>query len=202
MVNDMEERINNILSNYRNTVKPLLADIKARRADGKLPDNFLNEIRALNDHIARCFRSDVKDIDAELTKAEGHLRRLIYDCFKQLNIYINDILVQKESLFYSDLWLTYDNGRFWIEYSKSRRYAQRNVVDAKKAETVNPERAMALYEKAFQNYRNAENMLLQHKSMLWRSLVNKYWLKANHFSGWILITVLLAIISAIIGILW
>ena len=198
----MEERINNILSNYRNTVKPLLADIKARRADGKLPDNFLNEIRALNDHIARCFRNDIEDVDAELTKAEGHLRRLVYDCFKQLNIYINDILEQKEGKFYSDLWLTYDKGLFWNEYSKFRKYAQQNVIDAKKTESVNPDKAMTLYEKAFQNYRNAENMLLQHKCMLWRSLINKYWLKASHFGEWLLITLILSIFSSIIGILW
>ena len=202
MVKGMEERIKEILLNYRKTVKPLLADIKARRTDGKLPDNFLNEIRALNDHIARCYRNEIKDVDAELTKAEGHLRRLIYDCFKQLNIYINDILEKKERLFYSDLWLTYNKGLFWVEYSKLRKYAQQNVVNAKKAESVDPDRAMTLYEKAFQNYRNAENMLLENKKMLWCSLLNKYWLKAGHFSGWLFITVVLSIISAIIGILW
>ena len=198
----MEERINDILSNYRNIVKPLLVDIKARRPDGKLPDNFLNEIRALNDHIARCYRNEFKDTDAELTKAEGHLRRLIYDCFKQLNIYINDILERKEKWFYSDLWLTYDKGTFWNEYSKFRKYAQQNVVNAKKAESVDSDKAMAFYEKAFKNYRKAENMLLQHKCMLWRSLVNKYWLKASHFGCWLLITVILSMISAIIGIFW
>ena len=142
----MEERINNIFSNYRNIVKPLLVDIKARRADRELPDNFLNEIRALNDHIARCYRSEVSDIDAELTKAEGHLRRLIYDCFKQLNIYINDILERKENKFYSDLWLTYDKGRFWNEYSKSRKYAQQNVVNAKKADSNKQETGLFLTE--------------------------------------------------------
>lgn len=202
MVNDMEERINNILSNYRNIVKPLLVDIKARRADRELPDNFLNEIRALNDHIARCYRNEVSDIDAELTKAEGHLRRLIYDCFKQLNIYINDILERKENKFYSDLWLTYDKGRFWNEYSKFRKYAQQNVVNAKKAESVDSDKAMSFYEKAFQNYRNAENLLLEHKCMLWRSMINKYWLKASHFWWWLLITLILSITSTIISIYW
>ncbi len=199
----MEERISEILSNYRNTVKPLLVDIQARRSDGQLPNNFLNEIRALNDHIARCYRNGIspKDIDAELTKAEGHLRRLTYDCFKQLNIYISDILISKERKFYSDLWLTYNRGQFWIEYSKSRKYAQHNVVEAKKAETIDPYRAMELYEKAFQNYRCAENMLLSNKSMLCRSRLNKYLLKASHGGWWVLITVILSIISAVIGII-
>ena len=55
----MDKRISKILSDYKNTVKPLLSDIQSRRNNGQLPNNFLNEIRALNDHIARCYRSAI-----------------------------------------------------------------------------------------------------------------------------------------------
>lgn len=197
----MDQRITDILCNYRNNVKPLLADIKIRREDNKIPNNLLNEIRALNDHIARCYRENgTKDyIDSELTKAEGHLRRLIYDCFKQLNIYICDVLEDKENKCYSEVWLTHHNGRFWIEYSKNRKYAQQNVIEAKKMESINSDRAMSLYEKAFQNYREAENLLLNNKRMLCKSIVNKWLHKARHFSWWLLITVILSIISAVLG---
>lgn len=200
----MDERIADILKNYRDTVKPLLADIQARRSDDKLPDNFLNEIRALNDHIARCYRNDTSDkhfIDPELTKAEGHLRRLIYDCFKQLNIYISDTLEYNEKKYYSEMWLTHKKGVFWTSYSKYRKYAQQHVIDAKKSESIDPDRAMALYEKAFQSYRGAEELLLENKTMLKLSFVNKYLLKAGHFSWWFFITVALSIISAVIGLL-
>lgn len=200
----MDERIVDILKNYRDTVKPLLADIQARRSDDKLPDNFLNEIRALNDHIARCYRNDISDkhfIDSELTKAEGHLRRLIYDCFKQLNIYISDTLEYKEKKYYSEMWLTHKKGVFWTSYSKYRKYAQQYVIDAKKSESVDSDRAMALYEKAFQSFRRAEELLLENKTMLTLSFVNKHLLKAGHFSWWFLITVVLSVISAVIGLL-
>lgn len=199
----MDERIADILNNYRDTVKPLLADIQARRSDDKLPDNFLNEIRALNDHIARCYRNDASDkfIDSELTKAEGHLRRLIYDCFKQLNIYISDTLEYKERKYYSEMWLTHKNGAFWISYSKYRKYAQQFVIDAKKSESTDSDRAMALYEKAFQSYRRAEELLLDNKTMLKLSFVNKHLLKADHLGWWFFITVILSVISAIIGLL-
>ena len=194
----MEKRISRILTDYRETIKPLLSDIKARNGGG-LPNNFLNEIRALNDHIARCYRQDItqQNIDAELTKAEGHLRRLVYNCFKQLNIYISDTLALKEKRFYSDLWLTHNEGKFWKEYSKNRKYAQINVIEAKKAESIDPDKAMTLYEKAFQNYRHAEN-----KRMLWNSFLYKNLHKINHFWWWLLITVVLSAISAIIGIFW
>lgn len=199
----MEKRISRILTDYRETIKPLLSDIKARNGGG-LPNNSLNEIRALNDHIARCYRQDItqQNIDAELTKAEGHLRRLVYDCFKQLNIYISDTLALKEKRFYSDLWLTHNEGKFWKEYSKNRKYAQINVIEAKKAESIDPDKAMTLYEKAFQNYRHAEDLLIANKRMLLKSFLYKYIQKINHFGWWLLITVILSAIAAIIGIFW
>ena len=199
----MEKRVSRILTDYRETIKPLLSDIKVRNR-GSIPNNFLNEIRALNDHIARCYRPDIKqqDVDAELTKAEGHLRRLVYDCFKQLNIYICDTLVRKEKMFYSDLWLTHNDGKFWVEYSKNRKYAQINVIKAKKAESIDSDKAMTLYEKAFQNYRHAEDLLIANKRMLVKSFLYKYIQKINHFGWWLLITVILSAIAAIIGIIW
>lgn len=199
----MEKRISRILTDYRETIKPLLSDIKVRNG-GNLPNNFLNEIRALNDHIARCHRPNIiqQDIDAELTKAEGHLRRLVYDCFKQLNIYISDTLVRKEKMFYSDLWLTHNDGDFWKEYSKNRKYAQIHVIEAKKTESIDADQAMTLYEKAFQNYRHAENLLIENKRMLQKSFLFRLLHKINHFWWWLLITVVLSALSAIIGIFW
>lgn len=198
----MENRIKDIFSTYCNTIKPLLADIQYRKGGGKLPDNFLNEIRALNDHIARCYREEIStsEIDAELTKAEGHLRRLIYDCFKQLNIYICDTLNRKEQRCYSDLWLTHNKGEFWKEYSKSRKYAQTNVITAKKNESVEPFKAMEFYEKAFQGYRRAEDLLLANKGLMWRSILYKYWTKAGHFGSWFLITLILSLLAAVIAV--
>ena len=198
----MDERFSDILKSYRDTVKPLLADIQARRSDNKLPDNFLNEIRALNDHIARCYRKGDKSfICSELTKAEGHLRRLIYDCFKQLNIYISDTLEYKEKRYYSEMWLTHQKGVFWSSYSKHRKYAQQFVIEAKKSESIDPNKAMKCYEKAFNNYREAEELLLKNKTLLMLSFVIKHLSKAGHFSWWFFITVTLSVISAVIG-LW
>lgn len=196
----MEQRISDILSAYRDTAKPLLADIKSRRGKN-LPDNCLNEIRALNDHIARCYRHGITEQskDAELTKAEGHLRRLIYDCFKQLNIYISDTLNQKEKRCYSDIWLTHNEGQFWNEYSQYRKYAQQNVIEAKKNESYDSDKAMECYEAAFVNYRKAEELLNNNHRMLLCSWLNRYWQKAGHVSSWFLITLTLTFIASLIG---
>lgn len=198
----MESRIEAIFLTYCNTVKPLLAEIQYRKGGNKLPVNFLNEIRALNDHIARCYREKIsaREISEELTKAEGHLRRLIYDCFKQLNIYIYDSLYRMEQKYYSDLWLTHDNGVFWKEYSVIRKFAQTNVINAKKNESAEPEEAMRFYEKAFQGYRKAEELLLSTKGLMCRSWLYKYWTKAGYVSSWFVITLILSLLAAIIGI--
>ena len=58
------------------------------------------------------------------------------------------------------------------------------------------------YEKAFQNYRHAEDLLIENKRMLWNSFLYKNLHKINHFWWWLLITVVLSAISAIIGIFW
>lgn len=197
----MDKRINSIFEIYKESVKPLLVDIQVRSKKGKLPDNFLNEIRALNDHIARCYREDItpKDIERELTKAEGHLRRLIFDCFKQLNIYLSDFLEYKERWFFSEFWITYNNGVFWSEYSRHRIDAQTNVIEAKKIETLDPDGAMISYENAFINYRKAENLIRSNNCMLLRSLFHKYFNLSKNFSWWFLGTVLLTLISTIIG---
>lgn len=94
MKQEHRHKIDKLLLDYGGNAKPLISEISKRHKDGIVPENLLNEIRALNDHIARCYRERVDDlyIDGELRKAEGHLRRLLYDCFKQLNIYISDCL--------------------------------------------------------------------------------------------------------------
>lgn len=80
---------NDILLYYCENILPLLLELKLRRGDDHLL-GINNEIRALNDHIARCY-SESENITSQqrmeqLSKAEGHVRRLILDCFKQLNM--------------------------------------------------------------------------------------------------------------------
>ena len=130
----MEERLLSLLAQYRDVVKPLMADMEVRSKDGKIPTNCLNEVRAMNDHIARCYRKERtdKDNEMELIKAEGHLTRLIFDCFKQLNIYLYDKIESKEKIYYSSLWLYWDNGDFWRKYKETRINARYASIEAKK----------------------------------------------------------------------
>ena len=77
-----EEKIRVLYSDYNTVIKPLIAEIEARIEQFPLP--LFNEIRALHDHIARCYLDEIKEeqITQEIIKAERHIVRIILDCYK------------------------------------------------------------------------------------------------------------------------
>lgn len=203
-------RLEALISGYREQAKPLMDDINVRLG-GNFPDNCLNEIRAMLDHVSRCYRAEMletKSVDREkicneeLSKAEGHLRRLMYDCFKQLNILLFDAIHQKEKRTYSSHWLYIDGGQFWSKYTTNLQIAMTSVVEAKKNESYDPDTAMQCYEKAYNAYCAVEQMLIkQRKSLIWSRCI-KYFEIVNSWLIWIAVTVVLSLISAFIGFLF
>ena len=204
-----KERLETLLSNYREQAKPLMDDINARHGD--YPENCLNEIRAMLDHVSRCYRADDnpdlseteknKVADEELSKAESHLRRLMYDCFKQLNILLFDAIHQKERQTYSSHWLYIKGGQFWATYTNNLQIAVTSVVEAKKNESYDPDTAMVCYERAYNAYCAIEQMLIRHrKSLIWSQGI-KYFEIVNSWVSWIFVTVVMSLISALISFL-
>lgn len=75
-----------LFDEYINTLKPVLA--MAESLTLSFPGPILNEIRAVNDHVSRCFiaeRTESEHLD-ELNKAKRHLTRATLDCYKILLI--------------------------------------------------------------------------------------------------------------------
>lgn len=137
---------------YCSVIKPLIAQIEARSE--KLPLQLFNEIRAFNDHIARCFYNSPSEeyIYQQTDKAQRHITRLALDCFKCLNV----ILFQQIELFdrqTRNIDLTViDNGQFYPEYSHKRTQAARLVEEAKKKEHIDIVESLNLYQDAFNLY--------------------------------------------------
>lgn len=190
-----------IIEAYQDVVKPLLADLEVRSKNNRIPINCLNEIRALNDHIARCYRDGVneKTISIELGKAEGHLKRLIFDCFKQLNVFLYDKIEAKEKKYYSSLWLEWDKGNFWNNYLNTKTKARIASIEAKKKETEDQEYAMEKYEEAYCNYCNVESLLNKKHKLLWGSFLYKHATQAISGWNWLITTIILSSISALIA---
>lgn len=200
MKQEQLQKIDKLLIDYGKSAKPLINEISKRHKDGKIPDNLLNEIRAMNDHIARCYRDEADDsyIDGELRKAEGHLRRLLYDCFKQLNIYISDNLKRRERWTYSNRWLYRDGGNFWRQYTEWKRRAQDDVIEAKKQESIDSDLALKYFESGYQNYRNIEELFKTNRRFLLFSSVFGIFTKAFQGVWWFAITVLLSVVAVLI----
>lgn len=196
----MEENqsLKDILDTYRMVVKPLLVTIETR--NNGIPVNCLNEIRALNDHIARCYRPGMKEVDKhkELSKAEGHVRRLIFDCFKQLNISLYEKIECYETKYYSTRWQLIEGGQFWRKYVECKRNALEASVEAKKLETYQPEESMKKYECSYLNYCEIEELFLSHKKDMFLSRVLGWYQNVNSWIIWAFLTVMSAILSTLI----
>lgn len=203
------ERLEALLGGYREQAKPLMDDINVRLG-GVYPENCLNEIRAMLDHVSRCYRVECLDISSEekerifndeLSKAEGHLLRLMYDCFKQLNILLYDAIHQKEKQTYSSRWLYISNGEFWATYTSKLQQAVKSVVEAKKNESYDPDKAMSCYENAYNAYCTIEQLLICNKKNLMWSQFLKYFEIVNSWASWLIVTILLSVVSSAISFL-
>ena len=81
-------------------VKPLMAEIEARYEKFPLP--IYNEIRAMNDHVARAFTAtDEAKAKEQIEKAFNHIRRITRDCYKALNLYYKREAEEFDDILYS-----------------------------------------------------------------------------------------------------
>lgn len=137
---------------YCAVIKPLIANIES--LSEKIPLPLFNEIRAFNDHIARCYYLNPDDnfIKEQISKAERHVERITLDCFKCLNV----ILYQRIELFERqtknvDLTVI-DNGEFFPEYSRMKLEAANLVKLAKLEEAKSSEQALDYYQVSYNVY--------------------------------------------------
>lgn len=162
------QRLGAIYSNYNAILKPLIADIEARYE--KFPPALFNEIRALHDHIARCFLQidDSEFISKELMKAEGHFNRSLLDCYKYLNVYFHDFLKSFEKRSGQECLMAINNGEFLGQYRCHVDKAVAYVRRAKKSEGLDKELAVRDFQLAYNSYSEAERIIVEnYTNILW-----------------------------------
>lgn len=155
-----------------------MADVESRYEEH--PASLFNEIRHYNAHIATCYLPDATKniIGDNLAEAELHLKRAILDCFKFLNVYYYE-----ESKKFERTWKHFDitsvdNGEFYISYKKIKRNAIKAVRQAKKEETAYKEKALALFQEAYNQYSDLDDLI-------YNNLGNIAWAKAKLSLRWI-----------------
>lgn len=182
---------------YCSVIKPLIAQIEARSE--KIPLQLFNEIRAFNDHIARCFYNSPSEsyIRQQTDKAQRHITRLALDCFKCLNV----ILFQQIDLFdrqTRNIDLTViDNGQFYPVYSHKRIQAAKLVENAKMKEHIDIVESLNLYQEAFNLYDALVNDINGISEKVKWARVRFRVRKTAAIIGWVISVIASAIISAV-----
>lgn len=191
---EFHQRLAQLYCQYNETIKPLIAEYEALKEEFPLP--IFNEIRAFNDHIAQCYRDDSSDsrISDEIDRAERHILRIIFDCFKYLNVALYEKVEKFEKQTKYVELTRIDNGNFYISYSKLRKEATSAVREAKKLESIDRETSFKKFELAYQTYSELVELIENNTTkVFWAKAVSR----VKRF-GWLYAAIISAIISYLI----
>lgn len=190
---DLSKHLAPLYSSYNNIIKPLIAEIEVRHE--KFPTAIFNEIRAFNDHIARCYLkpNDNDFINSQIKKAESHIERIILDCYKFLNVSLYDKVINDFDKKYKGVDLSHiDNGDFIIKHRRLTKDIIIKLKNAKLKESNEDKKdSIALYQEVHNKYTELENLIDD-------NCRNLYWAKSK-FRINVLIKILMWIGSAILS---
>lgn len=196
MTKENQSLVENCYVKYCSVIKPLIARIEAQSE--RIPLPLFNEIRAFNDHIARCYYNNPSEnyISEQVEKASRHIVRMTLDCFKCLIV----ILYQQIELFERqtrnvDLTVI-DNGTFFPEYSRMKVEAASLVKNAKIREFSDFTLALEEYEKACAIYTDIVNRIETVSEKTKWARVRFTTRRIITVMAWIISIVISAIISA------
>lgn len=197
-IEEARKRYDELIDSYLDN-KPIFISLFSRKGDRDLY-GILNELRALNDHIARCYIEGATDdqIFGEVCKAEGHLKRLIYDSFKQLNIIFYDYVNDFERKHFGQHWILIDNGTFWDDYTNKRLEITQSIELAKINESIDAQAAYVYYQKAYKLQEELYQLLESNRNLLVKSRLKKIADAVISNRGWFLSTVALTVIPIVI----
>lgn len=171
MTDQQTAQIASLYNTYDNIIKPLVSDIEARMEE--FPTPVLNELRAFTDHIARCYRENVADdqIKIELNKAQGHIERIVLDCYKFLNVTSHIELIDKFHQKTKDINLLFINeGQFYIEYKAKHQKIVETLKEAKFLETRDKQKSVKLYEIVYNEYRELDKFMTKNEMSILNAL--------------------------------
>ncbi len=185
-----------LYNSYLN-IKPLIAEVEVRYE--KFPTPVLNEIRAFNDHIARCYRDGItaEKIDRELKKAQGHIERIALDSYKFLNVMLHKKVIRRFDRRTKGVNLSaISNGDFFTAYSKAKQFIETNLKEAKLQETQDKEHALRLFESVHNQYAGLEELLIENEKHICWAKARFYGNKAWKVAAWLMAAAVSGIISS------
>ena len=183
---------------YNEVIKPLIAEIEVRYE--KFPTPIFNEIRAFNDHIARCHREGISnlEIEDELRKAKGHIERIVLDCYKFLNVALHEIVIKRFDRRTKGIDLgAINNGTFFAVYSEAKKFINTHLKEAKLLEVQDKEKSLKEYELVYNKFSELEIFLSDNERHICWARARYYSNKLFKLIGWLLAAIISGIISSI-----
>lgn len=184
---------------YSNDIRDAIIFIESEYH--RFPVPFLNEIRAAQDHLSRCFSYSLDSpdwdvyINGQLGKAKGHYDRCLLDCYKYIwyrygGHIARTHLIPKIFGKLQDI----DNGEFYREYRQLYKQAKESNKNARKLETKDKEQAKALFRNAIGYLKQMDDLFEANYDKISWSVRKGILLKALYALGWII-----SIVSIVIG---
>lgn len=195
----LQSKIESLYRQYNGVIKPLIADIEARYEN--FPPELFNEIRALHDHISRCYMPSITDdqIESEINKANGHILRIVLDCYKFLNVFISDDLKKFEKKTQNVDLSAIRDGEFFPQYKKLLAVAVKTVREAKKAEGLNKDEALTKFQDAYNTYSDLELLINDNYAYICRAKCRYSVKRIAKIIGWLIAAILSGMISLLIS---
>ena len=161
----IEERAKDIYRNYIEVICPYVMHYELLA--NEFPVEILNEIRAIFTHMSKYYLSDdALKKENDLSKAEGHIKRSILDCYKYICMAYDDKYSEFERM-YRRVDLSFvDNGEFLPKLLEARKKAVDQMLDARKSdvsiisdENIADDDLYSKYEKAFVTYSSVYELI-------------------------------------------
>lgn len=196
MTPELQKEIAECYRQYCGVIKPLIAQIEAQTERFPLP--LFNEIRAFNDHIARCYYDNPSDekIKEQVLRAKRHITRITLDCFKSLNVIAYSQIEAFEKQTRNIDLTVLDNGLFYPEYSRRKVEAAKIVRNAKMQESFNTYYALTKYQEAFNIYSKIVESINEINEKVRWAKTRFRTMRVVKIVGWALSIVISAVISA------
>ncbi|MBP3358443.1 MAG: hypothetical protein J6K91_05975 [Opitutales bacterium] len=180
---------------YNTVIKPLIASIEAKSE--RFHAQILNEIRAVHDHIARCYLGkDDQFNQKQFDKARSHNERLVLDCLKMLNMLAKEQMQEIESKTRLE---QIDSGKFYIKYCQLADEAEKLTEKAKIKESIDKYEAINLFQKASVSYNKILDLIAKNRTHIkWAKI--RFWQEPFWaFTLWMLSIILSALAGACIS---
>lgn len=148
MTDENQLLLEKLYQQYNDPIKPLLAEIEA--VYEKFPLALYNEIRAMNDHVARAFTTkDDNKAKQQIEKAFNHVNRITRDCYKFLDLYYK----QEAEKF--DKSICSVEPRTTQEYKQMAEYGSLSDKATQLVEYAKQQEHLTTDEETYKNFENA-----------------------------------------------